>query len=134
VSIPESRSIRRFGVSIKERRPYGEFVAMLEVEILGNKPAIDAARTELASLSQEGIRQYMHRGFAGEAGVFGLIGKILPASLPAFFNLLKSLLVKDRDLKVTFDGYEFVVRDISELEKLLDMLSARGVVVHKGQA
>lgn len=104
---------------------------MLEVELSGNKLAIETAKAELASLSQESVRQYKHRGFAGEAGVFGLVGKILPASLPALFNLLKSLLVKDRDLKVTLDGNEFVVRDVPELENLLDMLSARGVVLRK---
>jgi hypothetical protein len=42
---------------------------MIEVEILGNKPAIENAKAELASLSQKGVRQYEHRGFAGEAGV-----------------------------------------------------------------
>ena len=106
---------------------------MLEVEITGNKSAIEAAVAELANLSQESVRKYEQRGFAGEAGLFGLIGKILPASLPALFNLLRSLLVRDRELKVAFDGYEFVVRDVPELEKLLDMLSARGMVLKKDQ-
>jgi hypothetical protein len=46
---------------------------------------------------------------------------------------LKSLLVKDRDLKVIFNGNEFLVRDVSELETLLDMLSARGVVLRTGK-
>jgi hypothetical protein len=104
----------------------------LEVEVSGNKQAIETAKSELESLSHEGVRQYEHRGFAGEAGLFGLIVKILPESLPALFKLLKSLLVRDRDLKVSFDGLEFVVRDVPELETLLDTLSARGLILRSG--
>jgi hypothetical protein len=105
----------------------------VEVEITGNKLAIAAAKSELAGLSQLSVQQYEHRGFAGEAGIFGVIAKILPTAIPALFNFLKSLLAKDRDLKVSFDGNEFVVRDVPELEKLMDMLAARGVVLQKGQ-
>jgi hypothetical protein len=106
---------------------------MLEVEILGNEAAVDAAKPELSTLSQAEVRRFQHRGFGGEAGLFGLIGQILPETLPAIFNLLKSLLTKDRDLKVMFNGNEFVVRDISELNNLLDTLSSHGVIVQKGK-
>lgn len=106
---------------------------MLEIEILGNKPATEAAKAELENLALDGVQEYEHRGFAGEAGVFGLVAKILPQAIPAFFKLLKSLVARDRDLKVSFDGYEFVVRDVPELETLLDMLAARGVGLPRRQ-
>ncbi|MDE5446689.1 hypothetical protein GWG65_36100 [Bradyrhizobium sp. CSA207] len=105
---------------------------MLEIEISGSKMAIDPAKAELGGLLQD-VRQFQHRGFAGEAGLIGLIGKIVPTALPGLFTLLKSLLVKDRDLKVSVNGNEFVVRDVPELQTLLDMLSARGVVIQKEQ-
>jgi hypothetical protein len=127
-------SIWRFAARIRKvLLLWPEVVPVLEVEIIGNGPAIEAAKAAFTSLSQVHVQQYSHRTFAGDAGVFGLIGRILPRSLEALFNLLKSLLVKDRDLKVSFDGSEFVVRDVQELEKLLDMLATRGVVVHKVQ-
>ena len=103
---------------------------MLEIEVSGSKLAIEPAKAEFAGLLQI-TRQYEQRGFAGEAGLIGLIGKIVPASLPPLFNLLKSLLVNDRDLKVSINGNEFVVRDVPELQTLLDMLSARGVELRK---
>jgi hypothetical protein len=106
---------------------------MLEIEISGSRLAIEPAKAELASLLQS-IRPYEHRGFGAEAGLIGLIGKIVPASLPPLFSLLKSLLVNDRDLKVAINGNEFVVRDVPELQTLLDMLSARGVELRKDQA
>jgi hypothetical protein len=102
---------------------------MLDVEITGNEQAVAAAKAGFAEIAG-GVRTFRQKGFDGKA-VEGLVGKLLPSALPAAFNLLKSIVVKDRDLKITIEGNEFVVRDLPELEKLLDMLIARGLIAGK---
>lgn len=103
---------------------------MLDVEVTGSEIAVGPAKAEFSSIATD-VRSFQQRNFDGKA-LIGLAGKILPSSLPAAFQLVKSMVVKDRDLKIAIEGNEFVVRDLTEFEKLLDILIARGLVTAKG--
>jgi hypothetical protein len=106
---------------------------MLEVEFLGNGPAISQGKAEFSKIAQD-VRGFQHRGLDGAPGILGFIGKIVPSALPGVFNLAKSMLVNDRDLKIKIGDAEFIVRDLKELDALIELLSARGLLQRKDLA
>ncbi len=105
---------------------------MLKIEIIGNAEAVAAAKEQVSGLSQTDVRQYRHRGIGGEAGIFGLLATIYPLVIPELFNFLKPLIHKDRDLKISFDGIEVFVKDVTEADQVLELLKSRGILPEKG--
>jgi hypothetical protein len=101
---------------------------MLDIEIFGNADAVSAARHCIGTLAQSQPRDFIHRGIAGEAAVTGILATILPHALPSLLDLLKPLVSRDRDLKLSVNGFELQVRDMPELSAVLDMLETRGIV------
>jgi hypothetical protein len=98
----------------------------MKIEIVGNEEAVSAAKDQVTALSEAGVKQYRHRGIAGEAAIIGLIATISPVVIPAILDLLKPLIAKDRNLKISFDGVEVLVRDVREGAQVLDLLTSRG--------
>ena len=85
----------------------------------------------MSALSETDVKQYRHKGLAGEAAIIGLIATISPTVIPALLNFIKSLVVKDRDLKLSFDGFDISVRDVDEGAQVLDLLTSRGILTKK---
>ena len=105
----------------------------LEVEIIGKANALEASKKELSSISQSEIEEYEHKGFAGEAGLIGVIIKLLPTAMEALFQILKPLIVKEGTITIKVNGNEFIVRDVKEFNIILNELSARGLIATSGQ-
>jgi hypothetical protein len=105
---------------------------MVKVEIIGNEEAISAAKEQVDALSEAGVKQYRHKGLAGEVAIIGLIATISPAVIPALLDFLKSLIVKDRNLKISFDGFDISVQDVNEVAQVLDLLASKGILPKKG--
>ena len=101
---------------------------MLSLEVVGNEDVITEAKRQLALLAEGEVREFHHRGAAGEAGLLGLVTSILPPAVTGLFALLKPLVARDRNLKIVVNGLEITVRDLREASDLIDMLEARGLV------
>ena len=105
---------------------------MLQLEILGRTDAIATAKAELASFLDNVPRQFAHRGADGAAGISGLVALILPSFIPKLIEVLKGLLVRDRDLIVTINGFQFAVKDVTEAGELIKLLKDRGLLTTAG--
>jgi hypothetical protein len=101
---------------------------MIELDVTGSEAVIEAVKKEIDSLSAKPTRSYRHGGIAGEAGVFGVIASVATAVLPKILEVLKPLVAKDRNLKVSVNGLEFTVRDLGEANDVLNLLSDRGLL------
>jgi hypothetical protein len=105
---------------------------MVQIEIMGNEAAITAARSAIAPLAKSSIRGFQHEGAGGEAGIYGLVTSVLSPAVPILLGLLKRLVASDRDLKISFNGFELNVRDINEAKDVIDLLTARGIIPKGG--
>jgi hypothetical protein len=123
-----SRRMKALCGSIKSPTWPVEEGTVIEVEVIGNEVAINAAKAEIAQLTTVPVRDFHHKGVAGEAGVYGLLTSVLTATVPKLVEMLKGLVAKDRNLKISFNGFELVVRDIEEATDVLDLLEARGIL------
>jgi len=104
---------------------------MLKVEITGNDAAIAVAKAQVVPLTDTGIREYEHKGADGEPGVFGIVTSIGVRALPKLLSILKPLLDRDRNLKISFNGLELIVRDLQEASAVISLLEARGLLIRK---
>jgi hypothetical protein len=78
---------------------------VIEIDVIGNEAAISAAKVEIAPLATAPLRSFQHKGALGEAGVYGLLTSLLPVTIPPLIEVLKRLVVSDRDLKISFNGF-----------------------------
>lgn len=101
---------------------------MIDVDIVGNAEAIGLVKRHLATLPDVEIREYEEKAAAGTAGVFGLLTAVPKSMIEKVVEILRRGVRPDRDLIVKFNDFEFRVRDIAEVDALLSLLVARGVL------
>ncbi|MEO8737101.1 MAG: hypothetical protein ABI380_11230 [Edaphobacter sp.] len=105
---------------------------MLRLEIMGKEKIVNELNPQVIRLAASDIRQYQHRGAGGDAGVFGLMTTIAVTVIPKLVDLLKPFTARDRNLKISINGFEIVVRDIQEATDVLDLLGERGLLKKDG--
>jgi len=105
---------------------------MLEIEIIGTEHSIASARHDLPSLIDAAIREFQHRGAGGEAGVAGIVTSIPVPILGKLLDILRRLVISDRDLKIVVNGIELHVRDVKEASDVLTLLRKRGLMPKEG--
>lgn len=101
---------------------------MIDVDIVGNAEAIDFVKRQLATLPDVEIREYEEKAAAGTAGVFGLLTAVPKSMIEKVVEILRRAVQPDRDLIVKFNNVEFKVRDIAEVDAVLSLLAARGLL------
>jgi hypothetical protein len=106
---------------------------MIEIEVIGTEAAITAAKAGISPLATASVRAFHHQGASGDAGIYGLLTSVLSAAIPKLVEILKPLIRNDRDLKISFNGFELMVRDIKEATDVVDLLAARGILQKVGQ-
>lgn len=89
-------------------------------------------KNEMAPLAATTIREFQHRGAGGEAGVFGIVTSIPVPVLGKLLDILRRLVVADRDLKIVANGFELHVRDVKEASDVLTLLKKRGLLPKEG--
>jgi hypothetical protein len=102
--------------------------AVIEIEVIGNEATITAAKAAIASLATAPVRAFEHQGASGEGGVYGILTSVAGSAIPKLIDVVKRLALSDRDLKISFNGMELVVRDINEATQVIDLLAARGLL------
>jgi hypothetical protein len=101
---------------------------MLDIEVIGNKEAIEDVKQNSESFTSSRFRGYEEKGADGSAGVFGLVGELSKPLLPNLIGILKRALFADRNLEVKVNGLEFKVKDIEEASEVLTLLEKRGLL------
>jgi hypothetical protein len=104
---------------------------MINIEIIGNEEAITAVKTAIALPPDTEMKQYRQRSMEGWPDIIGLVMVLSPVLLPHVFEIAKSSVIKDRDLKIKVNDLEIVVRNVSEASHLMDVLAARGIFPKK---
>ena len=99
----------------------------VDVEVLAPDHVLGVLSSHLREISLEDVGTFQHRGRDGEVGLLGNIAKVPESAIRGLFDLILSIADRNR-VRVTVGDLQVDVRDVQNLEEVMKLLAAHGLV------
>ena len=103
----------------------------INIELTGKSKAIEALSAEIQTKEGIELQVVPTKHASGGAAMVTAIAALATSILPWLLEIVRYHAPKDRDLTISVNGITITARDLDEVDAILEMLAARGVVLQE---